>query len=73
MDVAHKTRVPAGKAMADSVNHAVVFRQSRYGSIDEGDYLNCPMDKDTESEGHLIFPLSSQKTSFLQTDYSASF
>jgi folate-dependent tRNA-U54 methylase TrmFO/GidA len=33
--------------MADSVNHAVVFRQSRYGSIDEGDYLNCPMDKDT--------------------------
>ena len=57
MDVAHKTQVPAGKAMANSVNHVVVFRQSRYGSIDEGDYLNCPMDKDTESEGHLMFPL----------------
>jgi methylenetetrahydrofolate--tRNA-(uracil-5-)-methyltransferase len=33
--------------LADSINHELVFRQSRYGSIGEGDYLNCPMDKDT--------------------------
>ncbi|MDL1959781.1 MAG: methylenetetrahydrofolate--tRNA-(uracil(54)-C(5))-methyltransferase (FADH(2)-oxidizing) TrmFO [Deltaproteobacteria bacterium] len=33
--------------MADSVNHEVVFRQSRYCPTGEGDYLNCPMDKNT--------------------------
>lgn len=33
--------------MSDSVNHEVVFRQSRYGPAGEGDYLNCPMDKNT--------------------------
>jgi methylenetetrahydrofolate--tRNA-(uracil-5-)-methyltransferase len=33
--------------MSDSVDHKVVFRQSRYGPTGEGDYLNCPMDKNT--------------------------
>ncbi len=31
---------------ADSLNHDVVFRQSRYEDAGIGDYLNCPMDKD---------------------------
>ncbi len=30
---------------AESINMDIVFRQSRYGPIGEGDYLNCPMDK----------------------------
>ncbi len=30
----------------DSIDMEVVFRQSRYGPPGEGDYLNCPMDKD---------------------------
>ena len=30
---------------ADSINMDVVFRQSRYGPVGEGDYLNCPMNQ----------------------------
>ncbi|RKX56826.1 MAG: methylenetetrahydrofolate--tRNA-(uracil(54)-C(5))-methyltransferase (FADH(2)-oxidizing) TrmFO [Thermodesulfobacteriota bacterium] len=33
--------------MTDSIDREAVFRQSRYGPIGRGDYLNCPMDKDT--------------------------
>ena len=28
---------------ADSIDTKVVFRQSRYGPVGQGDYLNCPM------------------------------
>ncbi len=31
---------------ADSINMEVVFRQSRYGPVGQGDYLNCPMTKE---------------------------
>ena len=31
---------------AESIDMGVAFRQSRYGPVGEGDYLNCPMDKD---------------------------
>ena len=31
---------------ADSVDRSVVFSQSRYEEGSEGDYLNCPMDRD---------------------------
>ena len=30
---------------ADSINRDIVFRQSRYGPVGQGDYLNCPMDQ----------------------------
>ncbi|MBW1967846.1 MAG: methylenetetrahydrofolate--tRNA-(uracil(54)-C(5))-methyltransferase (FADH(2)-oxidizing) TrmFO, partial [Deltaproteobacteria bacterium] len=33
--------------MTDSIDREAVFRQSRYGPIGRGDYLNCPMDKKT--------------------------
>ena len=32
--------------MADSLDMGILFRQSRYGDADAGDYLNAPMDKD---------------------------
>ena len=32
--------------MADSIDRSIVFRQSRYGESDEGDYLNAPMTRD---------------------------
>ncbi len=32
---------------SESINMDIVFRQSRYGPVGEGDYLNCPMDKET--------------------------
>lgn len=32
--------------LVDSLDMSVVFRQSRYGPSGEGDYLNCPMDRD---------------------------
>lgn len=32
--------------MADSLNMDTLFRQSRYGGSDEGDYLNAPFDKE---------------------------
>jgi len=31
---------------AESIDMDVAFRQSRYGPAGEGDYLNCPMDKE---------------------------
>jgi len=31
---------------ADSIDRNVVFRQSRYGPVGQGDYLNCPMDRE---------------------------
>ncbi len=31
---------------ADSINMDVVFRQSRYGPVGEGDYLNCPLNRE---------------------------
>ncbi len=31
---------------AESINMEIVFRQSRYGPPGEGDYLNCPMDRE---------------------------
>ncbi len=30
----------------ESINMDIVFRQSRYGPAGEGDYLNCPMDRE---------------------------
>jgi methylenetetrahydrofolate--tRNA-(uracil-5-)-methyltransferase len=32
--------------MADSIDMTKVFRQSRYGPFGEGDYLNCPMNRE---------------------------
>ena len=31
---------------ADSIDRSVVFTQSRYGEQGEGDYLNCPLERD---------------------------
>ena len=31
---------------SESINRDIVFRQSRYGPPGEGDYLNCPMDRE---------------------------
>lgn len=31
---------------ADSIDRSVVFAQSRYGEQGEGDYLNCPLERD---------------------------
>jgi len=32
--------------LAESINMEVAFRQSRYGPIGQGDYINCPMDEE---------------------------
>ncbi len=42
---------------ADSIDTKVVFRQSRYGPVGQGDYLNCPMDR--EQYEHFVSELLS--------------
>jgi methylenetetrahydrofolate--tRNA-(uracil-5-)-methyltransferase len=32
---------------ADSIDHGIAWRQSRYGKGDGADYINCPLDKET--------------------------
>ncbi len=48
---------------ADSLNYAVIFRQSRYDSSSDsmGDYLNCPMDM-AQYEAFVKALLSAEKT-----------
>lgn len=48
---------------ADSLNHTIIFRQSRYDSSQNsmGDYLNCPMDR-VQYEAFVKALLSAEKT-----------
>ncbi len=47
----------------DSINHDVVWRQSRWDRDDTADYLNCPLDK-PQYEAFIDAMLAAEKTSF---------
>ncbi len=60
VDYLHFYDAIAPIVMAESIDYSVVFRQSRYGPLGEGDYLNCPMDK-TQYEAFVQELLNGEK------------
>lgn len=45
MDYLHFYDAIAPIILGESIDHRIVFRASRYGYGEEGDYLNCPINK----------------------------